>query len=293
MRTQIGTVLALLASPLIACATPADDLGSASSSDEAAPAKLSVALTIAGTSGSVVATGPIVSVSSRACLFGYGMSPMGAVAQYECLGSPDQSFQLQSTGSGNQFFLVNSNSGLCVNVNGGSTAPGATIIQYGCSNSTNEIFTPTQNSDGSFTLKAQNSGLCLEIPNFSMEVVQLDQNVCTGGANQRFILPLPANSTLVGGYVVGPNANLVGANLSGADLSNLDLTGANLTGANLMDANLTNANFTNANFTNASLTDANLTNTNLTGATGVVYSERMPDTVSVPGAGGCQACGTQ
>ncbi len=50
---------------------------------------------------------------------------------------------------------------------------------------------------------------------------------------------LPWHWSLVGGYLVGPGANLTAADLVGADLGGVVLTGANLTLANLSGATLT------------------------------------------------------
>jgi uncharacterized protein YjbI with pentapeptide repeats len=59
-------------------------------------------------------------------------------------------------------------------------------------------------------------------------------------------LVLPANWSLTGGYLIGPQADLSQADLSGADLSGADLSEANLTATNLSRANLTGASFTRA-----------------------------------------------
>jgi uncharacterized protein YjbI with pentapeptide repeats len=67
---------------------------------------------------------------------------------------------------------------------------------------------------------------------------------------------LPTGWRIVGGYLVGPHANLHNANLSGAALNGANLTGATLTGANLSGATLTGANFTSADLTGANLTGA-------------------------------------
>ena len=77
---------------------------------------------------------------------------------------------------------------------------------------------------------------------------------------------LPDPWRIVGGYLIGPSANLASANLTGANLTGANLTNANLTGANLTNANLTGANLTNANLTSANMAYANLTNANLFGA---------------------------
>ena len=109
---------------------------------------------------------------------------------------------------------------------------------------------------------------------------------------------LPANWTLVGGFLMGPTANLSGATLSNLNLATANLTSANLSGvasmnlsgqptlpaswrlvsgylvgpsANLAGVDLTGAdlsglNVSGANFYGATLTQTNFTNANLTGA---------------------------
>jgi uncharacterized protein YjbI with pentapeptide repeats len=92
---------------------------------------------------------------------------------------------------------------------------------------------------------------------------------------------LPANWSLLGGYLFGPEADLHGVNLndttltgvdvSGADLGNTQFIGANLANANLSGADLTNAlidraTLTSTNFHDANLTDANVSLSDLTGA---------------------------
>ena len=74
-------------------------------------------------------------------------------------------------------------------------------------------------------------------------------------------LVLPANWSLTGGYLIGPQADLSQADLSGADLSGANLSeayleGANLSGADLSEANLTATNLSRANLTGASFTRA-------------------------------------
>jgi uncharacterized protein YjbI with pentapeptide repeats len=102
---------------------------------------------------------------------------------------------------------------------------------------------------------------------------------------------LPANWALIGGYLIGPQAELSDDDLSGLDLSSLDLRGtifeggdladtkfmdADLTGAYLDFANLTDAdlnsadmevvNFRDSVLTGADLADGNFTDANLVGA---------------------------
>ena len=82
---------------------------------------------------------------------------------------------------------------------------------------------------------------------------------------------LPVHWRLIHGYLVGPDAYLVGANfvrqnLAHADLLSVDLTGADLVGANLADANLSSADLTGANLTGAKLAGARLRGAVLVGA---------------------------
>ncbi len=57
---------------------------------------------------------------------------------------------------------------------------------------------------------------------------------------------LPANWSLVGGYLFGPTANLLGANLTGLSFGDADLHNADLIDADLRNVNLGNANLTTA-----------------------------------------------
>ena len=74
---------------------------------------------------------------------------------------------------------------------------------------------------------------------------------------------LPLDWSLVGGYLIGQNAELREANLAGANLASATLAGANLTGANFTGANLTGAWMSGAKIENADLTSTNLTEANL------------------------------
>lgn len=77
---------------------------------------------------------------------------------------------------------------------------------------------------------------------------------------------LPADWTLVNGYLIGPWASLANANLSGADLQDVNLHAADLTGAHLIGANLTGADLAFAYLMESDCTNADLTNATLVGA---------------------------
>jgi len=76
---------------------------------------------------------------------------------------------------------------------------------------------------------------------------------------------LPANWSLIDGYLIGAGADLSSADLIGADLAGLDLDGADLAGADFSSANLTDADLSGATLTEANLGGADLTGATLTG----------------------------
>jgi len=88
---------------------------------------------------------------------------------------------------------------------------------------------------------------------------------------------LPAGWSAVGGYLVGP-----GANLTGVDLTELDLTGVSLAGTNLTGADLSGIDLTGKDLTGATLTGADVTGTNLTGT--VLTGLRSGAVVGTPAA---------
>jgi uncharacterized protein YjbI with pentapeptide repeats len=77
---------------------------------------------------------------------------------------------------------------------------------------------------------------------------------------------LPADWSVVAGYLIGPEDGLTDADLSGADLAGADLYDSLLEDANFTGANLSGADVSVVNATGANLTDANLSGGNLTGS---------------------------
>jgi hypothetical protein len=74
---------------------------------------------------------------------------------------------------------------LCVNIRGGSTASGATVVQWTCGNATNEQF--TVNTAGGYTqFVAKNSGLCLAQGDTSTSGGPVVQIGCTGGTTTQW-----------------------------------------------------------------------------------------------------------
>jgi len=119
--------------------------------------------------------------------------------------------------------------------------------------------------------------------NFNLSGVNLTNAILTGvtsGGITGTPLALPSGWLVIGGYLIGPNANLNGANLSGLDLSKCTLTGVTSggitgtgytlpTGWQIMNGYLVGP---GANLTGATLTGAFAATTDLTGVilTGIV-----------------------
>jgi chitinase len=103
-------------------------------------------------------------------------------------GQTNQEFQFVPT-SGGYGELQNENSGKDIVVQSASTAKGALVIQYTQNGTTNGVWLPVEQSDGTWSFKNQNSGLCLDqTGGVSTSGVQFDQWTCkTGtGNNQDF-----------------------------------------------------------------------------------------------------------
>ena len=95
-------------------------------------------------------------------------------------------FNLVSDGYGE---LQNENSGKDIVVKSASTAKGADVIQYTQNGTTNGLWLPVEQSDGTWQFKNENSGLCLDqTGDVSTAGVQFDQWTCKSGTgnNQDF-----------------------------------------------------------------------------------------------------------
>jgi uncharacterized protein YjbI with pentapeptide repeats len=87
--------------------------------------------------------------------------------------------------------------------------------------------------------------------------------VVSGGVTDDPAANLPANWSVVAGYLIGPAASLENADLAGADLAGLDLSDAYLTSADLSSADLSGATAVGTHFNSTDLAGANLSGANL------------------------------
>ncbi|MNW58510.1 Extracellular exo-alpha-L-arabinofuranosidase precursor [compost metagenome] len=109
-----------------------------------------------------------------------------------------------STGyeAGAIYKLVNRNSGLVLDVNGASSAGGATIIQWSDNGAANQQWKLEPAGNGYYTIRNVGSGLLLDVNSGSTQGgASLIQWQANGGYNQQW-LPID-----VGGYVVLANRN--------------------------------------------------------------------------------------
>jgi hypothetical protein len=125
------------------------------------------------------------------CLDVFGNTTAGgaAIDQWTCNGQSNQQFEFVAA-SGGYGELQAENSGDDVAVASGSTAAGTPdIIQQPPNGAASSLWLPVQQSDGSYELKNQNSGLCLDVHGAGSNLgQQLDQWACKNApdTNQDF-----------------------------------------------------------------------------------------------------------
>jgi hypothetical protein len=156
----------------------------------------------------IIAIGVSINVSAQTVVAGfYQITPLNSAAQCLDIAGPSKAdgsaLQIYdcgtATGSTNQVFkfvpivvsnssyfqMVNVYSGLCVDVDGVSTAHGAHLQQYDCggAGSRNQLWS-FQPSNASYQIVSLNSGMCLDLPGGNTtHGTQLQQYDCGGGQN--------------------------------------------------------------------------------------------------------------
>ena len=133
--------------------------GGAASGTHTAP----YTLTVTGSGGGGgISNGPHTLITSGKALDdpNHSTSPGTQLITWSPNGGANQTwvFTLESDGS---YQIVNSESNLCMDVNGASRSAGAKVIQWTCNNGGNQRWTVTALSGGGYTITSQNSGLLL------------------------------------------------------------------------------------------------------------------------------------
>jgi hypothetical protein len=140
----------------------------------------------------------VVNVNSGLCASaaGGGTANGTAVQQLACTGASSQLWQLVPTSVSDYDEVLNQNAqsqGESWNIIGGvgATASGDLLQtwNYGGPGNTNALFALSHLAGGSYTITADNSGLCIDIPGASTASgVQLQQYTCNGTPAQQFNL---------------------------------------------------------------------------------------------------------
>jgi hypothetical protein len=139
----------------------------------------------------------VVNANSGLCVgaAGAGTANGTAVQQSACTGATSQLWQFSTAATG-YYEVLNDNAqseGESWNITGGVSATASgDLLQtwnYGGPGNTNALFAANAQSSGAYTLTADNSGLCVDVPNASTASgVQLQQYTCNGTTAQQFTL---------------------------------------------------------------------------------------------------------
>ncbi|GAA4894054.1 RICIN domain-containing protein [Streptomyces coeruleoprunus] len=102
-------------------------------------------------------------------------------------GSPNQWWRIKSAGNGNSW-IMSTKTGKCMNVQRGSKAKGASVIQWHCNKQANTLWKVTKRGgNGGWQAKNVKSGLCLNVRGASKsDGAKLIQWTCDGKNNSRF-----------------------------------------------------------------------------------------------------------
>jgi len=131
---------------------------------------------------------------SRRCITVHGASTgNGAtIDQYSCVGQANQRWRVLviavvSNKLSYTAYLIAENSGKCMDVQGGSTANGAKVIQWSCNSRKNQIFNVQLLADGNVLIRPFHSNKCLDVEGAATgNNVRLIQWKCNYTNNQRF-----------------------------------------------------------------------------------------------------------
>jgi len=133
-------------------------------------------------------TSTAVAQHSGKCADAVNATAAGQLVQNPCSGASPQSWRFQPVGA-DTYTIVNAGSGLCMDVDGGSTANNANLIQWTCNGSANQTFQLNLVSAKVYRLIATHSGKCADVTSASTaDGIRLIQYTCGNGTNQRFNL---------------------------------------------------------------------------------------------------------
>jgi hypothetical protein len=133
-------------------------------------------------------TSTAVAQHSGKCVDAVNATAAGQLVQNTCNGASPQSWRFQPVGA-DTYTIANVNSGLCMDVDGGSTANNARIIQWTCNGAANQTFQLNLVSAKVYRLIAVGSGKCIDVTSAATtDGARLIQYTCGSSTNQRFNL---------------------------------------------------------------------------------------------------------
>lgn len=135
--------------------------------------------------------GLITQYQNGHCLQPASNSQGANVRQDLCTGASNQRFSFEPMGDGS-YRIRHADTGLCVDVSGGSTGNGANLILWGCGGQNNQRWTADETAASHLRLISRHSGKCVDVPNGTdarqTNIIQYD---CNRGFNQEFMFLSP------------------------------------------------------------------------------------------------------
>ena len=131
----------------------------------------------------------VISKNSGKCL-GVAGGPSStwyavAMSQQTCTSANNQSFLFAAVTGG--YKITAENSGLQLDINGASSSPGASVIQWPYWGGKNEIWTVTSTADGAFSISPTSTGMCMDVSGASTaDGAPVIQWPCSGANNQKW-----------------------------------------------------------------------------------------------------------
>ena len=128
-----------------------------------------------------------MSKNSGMCAQVQGNSTLSAtgIVQSACANNDSQKWQFTAVKGG--YEITNKNSKLQMDVNGGTSANGALLIQYQYHDTLNEMFSVTPTSDGYANIVIKSSGKLLDVAGVSkVDGAHIQQWQANGGDNQKW-----------------------------------------------------------------------------------------------------------
>jgi len=131
--------------------------------------------------------GTVVVYGNAYCMAPSSNSQGATIQQVGCTGASNQKFWFEPMGDGS-YRIRHNDTGMCIDISGGSTGNGANAILWGCGSQNNQRWTADETVAHHIRLVARHSGKCLDVPNGTTSPgVNLVQYDCNRGFNQEYM----------------------------------------------------------------------------------------------------------